>query len=107
MRSWISGLALSVALLAGGQLASSAAVAQDKKVSPQQQRMSSCSGEAKQKSLKGDARKSFMKECLSSGKPKQEATPRQARLKDCRGKARAQNLKGDARKSFMAGCLKG
>lgn len=69
--------------------------------------MASCSGEAKQKSLKGDARKTFMKECLSSGKPKQEATPRQAKMNDCRGKARGQKLKGDARKSFMADCLKG
>ena len=100
MRGLLLPLALSLALITG------VSVAQEKKRTPQQERMATCSGEAKGKSLKGDARKAFMKECLSSGKPKKEVTPQQAKMKDCSAKARTQKLKGDARKSFMGTCLK-
>jgi hypothetical protein len=35
---------------------------------PQQERMKMCNAEAKSKQLKGDERKAFMKECLSTKK---------------------------------------
>lgn len=38
--------------------------ATQRKATPQQQRMSDCSKQAKAKSLKGDERRSFMRECL-------------------------------------------
>jgi psiF repeat len=62
-------------LLAAAALAlfaTSTAYAQDKtqerKPTPQQERMSACSKEAKQKMLKGDERKQFMSECLKAKK---------------------------------------
>ncbi|MGA8149159.1 MAG: PsiF family protein [Gallionellaceae bacterium] len=53
-------------------IASSAAYA-----GPQQQKMKSCNKEAKSKLLKGDERKAFMKNCLSSkaGLPSNSVTP--------------------------------
>lgn len=38
---------------------------------PQQERMKTCNKDAKAKALKGDARKAFMKSCLSTRKPDQ------------------------------------
>lgn len=62
-------------LLAAAALAlfaTSQAYAQDntqqRKLTPQQERMSTCSKEAKQKMLKGDERKKFMSECLKAKK---------------------------------------
>jgi hypothetical protein len=53
-------------------IATGTAYAQDKtqqqKPTPQQERMSTCSKEAKQKMLKGDERKKFMSECLKAKK---------------------------------------
>ncbi len=53
--------------------AATGAYAQDKKqegkATPQQQRMADCSKQAKQKMLKGEARKKFMSACLKAKKP--------------------------------------
>lgn len=92
----------------------------------QQNRMKECNTEAKGKT--GDARKAFMKSCLSgesaapaaaaapakaekapatapelskSGKP---LTAQQQKMKDCN--AEAKGMKGAERKKFMSGCLK-
>ena len=67
--------------------------------------MKTCNAEAGQKSLSGDARKDFMKSCLSGATAK-ASTPQQ-RMKDCNADASAKSLKGDARKTFMKGCLSG
>jgi psiF repeat len=78
----------------------------------QQEKMKACNADAAKQNLKGDARKSFMKDCLSKSKgaaaaePKKEMTPQQARMKQCNGDAAAKNLKGDERKKFMSDCLK-
>lgn len=76
----------------------------------QQQKMTTCSTQAKAQSLKGDQRKSFMSNCLkkdsamsSEGKM---LTPQQTKMKSCNMNANTQNLKGDARKAFMSSCLK-
>jgi hypothetical protein len=37
-----------------------------KALTPQQEKMKKCNGDAKDKKLKGQARKDFMKDCLSS-----------------------------------------
>ena len=77
----------------------------------QQDKMKTCNADAAKQNLKGDARKSFMKECLSASKgaavePKKEMTPQQAKMKQCNADAAAKNLKGDDRKKFMSDCLK-
>ena len=77
----------------------------------QQDKMKACNADAAKQSLKGDARKSFMKECLSTSKgaaaePKKEMTPQQAKMKQCNADVAAKNLKGEDRKKFMSDCLK-
>ena len=84
----------------------------------QQEKMKSCNKEAKEKALKGDERKAFMKECLSKkveapAEKKAEAAPvgkkavQQEKMKNCNKEAKGKALKGDERKKFMSGCLKG
>ncbi|MDR3055539.1 MAG: PsiF family protein [Zoogloeaceae bacterium] len=82
----------------------------------QREKMKSCNAEAKEKALKGDERKDFMKECLSSGKASQNDAPsatqqakadEKAKTKACQKEARAQSLKGDARKAFISECVAG
>jgi HPt (histidine-containing phosphotransfer) domain-containing protein len=75
---------------------------------PQQERMKLCNKQAGDQKLTGDARKTFMSDCLSgkttTAKP---LTAQQQKMKDCNATATAQKLSGDARKSFMSSCLKG
>jgi hypothetical protein len=74
----------------------------------QQNKMTACNKEAADK--KGDERKAFMKECLSSkpeasGKqPTAAQKAQQDKMKTCN--AEAKGMKGDERKKFMSGCLK-
>jgi hypothetical protein len=82
----------------------------------QQEKMKTCNADAARQNLKGDARKSFMKECLGASKgaaskeaaaePKKEMTPQQARMKQCNAEATAKEMKSEARKKFMSECLK-
>lgn len=72
----------------------------------QQDRMKSCNSQAKEQSLTGESRKSFMSTCLSSGSTAKSSAP-QERMKTCNKDAGARSLKGDARKQFMSTCLKG
>ena len=75
----------------------------------QQNRMTTCNADAKTKSLSGDARKAFMKSCLSGNVASAAASmpaTQQDKMKICNADAGAQGLKGDARKQFMSGCLK-
>ncbi|HEY0844530.1 MAG TPA: PsiF family protein [Noviherbaspirillum sp.] len=69
----------------------------------QQNKMTMCNKEAGDR--KGDERKAFMKECLSS-KPKVSAAQKaqQEKMKSCN--AEAKGMKGDERKKFMSECLK-
>lgn len=77
----------------------------------QQEKMKACNADAAKRTLKGDARKAFMKECLSAkAEAKEEtksATPQQARMKQCNADAKVRELKGDERKKFMSTCMKG
>jgi hypothetical protein len=76
---------------------------------PQQEKMKSCNKEAREKALKGDERRAFMKSCLSN-KPAAAADKKAAqqdRMKDCNKQASGKALKGDDRKKFMSACLKG
>lgn len=98
---------------------------------PQQERMKACNADAGKQQLKGDARKRFMKECLSAKKQNKEAdhaqgapdaaedreaaqpqaaaqsrrTAQQQKMKSCNAEASAKSLKGEERKKFMKDCL--
>ncbi|MBX9833487.1 MAG: phosphate starvation-inducible protein PsiF, partial [Burkholderiaceae bacterium] len=61
-----------------------------------------CNADEKAKTLKGDERKAFMKECLSANKQEKQQT----RMKTCNADEKAKTLKGDERKAFMSECLK-
>jgi psiF repeat len=65
----------------------------------QQNKMKNCDAEAKDKT--GDARKDFMKTCLSAKKDGRAA--QQEKMKSCN--ASATGKAGDARKAHMKECL--
>ena len=103
-------------LLMAGLLCTSTAHAQDKKPadqarSPQQEKMSSCSKDARDKKLSGQERKTFMKSCLGA-KPVVTAeaakkTPQQTKMATCNKEAKEKKISGPDRKAFMSTCLKG
>jgi hypothetical protein len=80
--------------------------AEEKKMTSQQEKMGSCNKEATAKELKGDARKGFMKDCLSAEKKEVKLT-QQEKMKACNKEAGDKAVKGDDRKKFMSQCLKG
>ncbi|WP_330985343.1 MULTISPECIES: phosphate starvation-inducible protein PsiF [Enterobacterales] len=83
--------------------------AAEKTMTPQQQRMTTCNQQATAQTLKGDARKTYMSDCLknSSSKPAEKSmTPQQQKMGECNATATQQSLKGDDRKKFMSACLK-
>ena len=92
---------ISASLLVGGVSVSSA---DEKKLTPQQQRMKDCNAQAGEK--KGDERKAFMSTCLKGDAPS-GTTTQQDKMKKCNADANAKALKGDERKGFMSSCLKG
>jgi len=100
MRSFLVALA-TISLVAGAYSASPGA--DDKKLTPQQEKMKSCNAEAGDK--KGDERKAFMSSCLKAGSPAAPMT-QQDKMKKCNADASAKSLKGDERKGFMSECLK-
>jgi hypothetical protein len=100
MRSFLVALA-AVSLVVSAY--STAPAADDKKLTPQQEKMKACNAEAGDK--KGDERKAFMSSCLKAGAPAAPMT-QQDKMKKCNADASAKSLKGDERKSFMSECLK-
>ena len=75
----------------------------------QQEKMKMCNKDAKEKALKGDERKAFMKECLSkkAEAPVDKKAAQQEKMKNCNKEAKEKAMKGDERKKFMSECLKG
>lgn len=100
MKHALSAVLMAVWLLSGVSVAKAA----DK--AAQQQKMAQCNQHATTQNLKGDARKSFMSECLKKESKMASMTPQQIKMKRCNSEAGEQSLSGDARKSFMSGCLK-
>jgi hypothetical protein len=90
-------LVAAVSLLVGTVTASPA---DDKKLTPQQEKMKTCNADAADK--KGDDRKAFMSQCLKGS----TAAPmtQQDKMKKCN--VDAGDKKGDERKAFMSQCLK-
>ena len=68
---------------------------------PQQSKMTTCNADTKAKTLKGDERKAFMKECLSA----KSETTQQSKMTTCNADTKAKTLKGADRKAFMKECL--
>jgi hypothetical protein len=66
----------------------------------QQSKMATCNADTKAKTLKGDDRKAFMKECLSA-----KAETQQSKMTTCNADPKAKTLKGGDRKAFMKECL--
>lgn len=66
---------------------------------PQSNRMSQCSTEAKDKGMKGEARKEYMSQCLRTGGT-------QSAAKVCAASADEKGLKGAPRKDFVAECVR-
>ncbi|RZJ12221.1 MAG: phosphate starvation-inducible protein PsiF [Acidovorax sp.] len=100
MKQLISLTALGLALTLGA----GAHAAEDAKApTKQQSKMATCNADEKAKTLKGDERKAFMKECLSANKQEKQQT----KMKTCNADEKAKTLKGDERKAFMKECLKG
>jgi psiF repeat len=77
----------------------------------QQTKMTTCNAQAGDQKLAGDARKSFMKSCLSaagsSAPATKSLTPQQQKMKSCNADAKTKGLKGADRKAFMKTCLSG
>jgi hypothetical protein len=96
------------ALLMAGLLASGPAFSQSTGNS-QQDLMKSCNAQAGTQKLSGDARKSFMSDCLSGKTAETTTAPnsQQQKMKTCNMQATSKNLTGQARTQFMSGCLKG
>lgn len=74
----------------------------------QQEKMKTCNAQAKEQTLSGAARKSFMKTCLSN-QPAADSklNSQQQKMKQCNADARTKKLTGADRKTFMSSCLKG
>lgn len=85
--------------LAAGFLLAAQAADEPQKPTAQQSKMATCNKEAGDK--KGDARKVFMKECLSAKTDGQ--TAQQEKMKQCNADAKGKT--GDERKAFMKECL--
>lgn len=95
-----------IALVFTGVMAANYANATEKTKTPQQQKMVACHQQAGSQSLKGDARKAFMSQCLRRDSQSAGLTKQQLKMKNCNSQAGEQSLKGDARKKFMSQCLK-
>jgi hypothetical protein len=74
----------------------------------QQDKMKACNSQAKTQSLSGDARKSFMRTCLSNQPAEApKLNSQQQKMKQCNADAKTRKLTGMDRKTFMSTCLKG
>jgi len=77
--------------------------------SAQQNKMKSCNAAADEKGLsgegKGEARQTFMKECLAAKSAKGGNTAQQEKMKTCNKTAGEKKLAGEERKQFMSSCL--
>lgn len=108
MTKLTSLLAACAILFSGTSYAAEDKPAAEKKPTGQQTKMKECNVQAGEKSLKGDERKAFMKECLSA-KPEKtaSASTQQEKMKSCNKEAGEKSMKGEERKTFMSACLKG
>ena len=101
MKLMISTLALSLAALASPVFAAAHAASApmaDKKPTAQQTKMGTCNKDAGEKKLEGDARKTFMKQCLSAKPAAIAASPA------CEKSAEEKKLAGASKTSYLKKC---
>lgn len=94
------GSLLAVLAVAALMLGAAPVMAQDAGTSSQQQRMKDCNAGASARTLKGDARKTYMSACLA-GKADQPTM-----MKVCNEQATQDKLSSDQRKTYVNHCLK-
>ncbi len=72
-------------------------------------KMASCNAEAKASGVKGDERKTFMKQCLGGGASDPDKLAKRAAKKEkskaCRSEAKASGKKGAERKAMVKQCM--
>ncbi len=77
----------------------------------QQEKMKSCSAEAKATGKIGPERKPFMKQCMRGGMTDDEVKAKRAMKKEknksCRAEAKASGKKGAERKAMVKSCMAG
>jgi hypothetical protein len=79
----------------------------------QQERMRTCNTDAGTRDLKGDARRTFLSDCLAGRTATATAQPSAAqaaqrnRMTTCNADAGTRQLTAEARRSFMSDCLAG
>ena len=109
MKLLISAFALALATLASPVFAASHAAAApmaDKKPTAQQGKMATCNKDAGEKKMEGDARKAFMKECLSAKPAAAAAKPAAvAASPACEKSAADKKLAGAAKTSHIKKCM--
>jgi len=88
-----------------------ALAADEKPLTPQQQKMTDCNKQAGEKKMSGDERKQFMSSCLKAdghaATSDKKPTAQQQKMTDCNKQAGEKKMSGDERKQFMSTCLKG
>ena len=89
--------------LAMAAFALTAQAADEKKPTPQQEKMAACNKEAGDK--KGDERKAFMKQCLSAKPAAAAAAPAAKTSPECEKSADEKKLAGAARTSHVKKCM--
>ena len=93
-----------LAIMTAGLLLAGGAGAAEK--TAQQEKMTMCNQSAGAQNLQGDARKSFMSDCLKKDSKMGSMTPQQMKMKTCNAAAGDKKLTGEERKAFMSTCLK-
>ena len=102
--TWLVGMGVALAMLAAQATFADSSQPQNS----QQQKMTTCNSIASSKNLTGDARKSFMQQCLSKDSTQSaKGNSQQQKMKSCNADPNSKGLKGDARQSFMSTCLSG
>ena len=99
VKLWSLQAALLVSLLGGGYAAGED---KEKQLNTQQQKVATCSEQAKERNLKGGERKLFVSACLKAEKAVKNS--QRKKMKECNKQAAGK--KGEERKSFMKECLR-
>lgn len=77
-------------------------------LTPQQQHIKDCNETSARRKLTGEARRTFMSDCLARDAASGSATTsQQERMRSCNARAGKLRLSGQERQNFMSGCLKG
>lgn len=106
MKKIIAAAMVSMLAFSSGSFAEAAKETAQKEQTPLQIKAKACRAEAKEKGIKGDARKAYVKECTKTEREAAQAE-RKKKREQCKAKAKKEGIaKGDARKEYMKACMK-